>query len=574
MSNEFDRRRKELEERIPYWERLTLGARFDRLVEEFADREFIFTQNKSYSYREVQRETNQLAKGLLKLGIKPREHVAVLMANYPEFILLIFALAKIGAVKVPLNYRLRSEELDYVVKQSDSVCLIAMDCNAEVNYKEIISNLFSEVLEGRRSLQYEKLRKIVVFSESGSAGIAGAMDFQALMDLGCEVSDAELQEVQESVKYPDEVVDILYTSGTTCQPKGVMLTHDMMWRSAYASCISRAFENGRRIFVPIPLFHAFGYVEGLLAAGLVGGAVIPQVKFDVAEALRLMSDGKANDILCVTAIAENLVNSPDLKNYDLSKLRSMYCAGTPVPKWTWEKLQTDLELSELNTGYGMTEVAGGSMQTAPGDPIDVIATRVGRQKPGGCSGLPEFGFKNTEYKVVDPVTGKDLPPGSEGELACRGNIVTKGYYNKPIETAEVIDKDGWLRTGDIGIMHSNGYFELTGRSKEMYKIAGENVSPKEIEQVIEQLSKVVRAVVVGVPDRKLGEVGTAFVEIKQGEQCTAEEIIQFCNQKLAKFKVPKYVRFTMTNEFPMTANLKIQKFKLKEIAIKELNLES
>ena len=574
MSNIFDRRRKELEKRFPVWERLTLGDRFDKLVEEFADREFIFTLNQSFSYREVQNKSNQLAKGLLKLGIKPREHVAVLMANYPEFIFLTFALAKIGAVKVPLNYRMRSEELAYAVKQSDSVCLIAMERNPEVTYSEIIPVLFPEILEGKTSLQFPRLRKIVAFSETGNREISGAIDFDELMTWGAEVPDAELEQVQARVKYPDEVVDILYTSGTTSDPKGVMLTHDMLWRSAYGSCLSRAFEDGRRIFVPIPFFHVFGYVEGILAGSIVGGAVIPQIKFNVPEAFQLIAKGKVNDILCVSAIAENLVNYPELKSHDLSELRAMYCAGTPVPLWTWKKIQQELNLTELNTGYGMTEVCAGSMQTAPGDPVEIISTRVGRQMPGGCSGLPEFGYKHTEYKVVDPLSGEDLPPGSEGELACRGNIVTKGYYNKPIETAQVVDKDGWLRTGDIGIIHSDGYFELTGRSKEMYKIGGENVSPKEIEQTIEQLPKVVRAVVVGVPDRKMGEVGVAFVEVKQGENCTCEDIIDHCSKKLAKFKVPKHVKILKEEEFPFNASGKIQKFKLQEMVIQEFGLKN
>lgn len=572
MSDKLDWRRKELETRFPFWDRLTLGDRFDKLVEEYSDREFIYTRKKSYSYREAQKKANQLAKGLLKLGIKPREHVAVAVANYPEFIHLTFALAKIGAVKVSINYRLSSEELAYIVKQSDSVYLITMGDSKYDKFGEIIPALFSEVLEGKASSQFPKLRKIINFASLSCNGIKGAVNLQEVMALGSEVPDAELEQVQALVKYPDEIVDIFYTSGTTGQPKGAMLTHDMLWRSAYGSCLNRAFETGRRIFVPIPFYHVYGYVEGVLAASMVGGTIIPQVKFDVLEALQLMSEGRANDILCVPAIALKLIDSPDLNNFDLSVLRSMYCSATPTPLWMWENIQTVFNVPEIITGYGMTEASGASAQTDPGDPLEVVASRVGRVLPGGCSGLPEFGFKHTQYKVVDPLTGESLPSGSEGELVCRGNIVTKGYYKKPIETSEVIDEDGWLRTGDLGIIHNDGYIELTGRSKEIYKIGGENVAPKEIEQVIEQHPKVLRATVVGVPDWKMGEVGAAFVETKPGELCSVEEIIQYCSQKLAQFKVPKYVVFIKEEELPMTANQKIQKFKLKERAVNEFKL--
>lgn len=570
MQGEFNRRRCELEKRFPVWERMTLGDRFDQLAEQFSDREFIYTSKKSYSYNEVKNMSDLLAKGLLKLGIKNREHVAVSMANYPEFIFLTFALAKIGAVKVPVNYRLRSDELSYILAQSDAVCLVIMDKLGNLDYLDILKSVCPEILEGKPCERFPLLRHIIIFSESGNVNYMEALSFNDVIEQGKELSDSELADAQS--KYPDEVVDILYTSGTTGKPKGVMVTHDNLWRSAYGSCLNRAFEDGRRIFIPIPYYHVFGYVEGILAGSLVGGCIIPQIAFDAVEALRLIQDGKANDMLCVSTVAINLINCPELKNFNLSCLRATYCAGTPTPLWTWQRIQDELGLTELNTGYGMTEVCAGSMQTAPGDSIDVIANRVGRQMPGGSSGLPEFDYKHTEYKVIDPYTGKNLPAGSEGELACRGNIVTKGYYNKPLETNEVIDKDGWLRTGDIAIIHKDGYFQLTGRSKEIYRIAGENVSPKEIEDVLDSHPKVYRSCVIGVPNKKLGEVGMAFIETAENCECMEEEILDYCRKKLAHFKVPKYIKFVDISTLPMTTSLKIKKVELREMVVREMNL--
>lgn len=570
LKEELNRRRKQLIERYPVWKRMTLGNRFDELVEQFGQHEFIYTANKSYTYRDVYEKTNELAKGLLKLGIKPRDNVAVLMPNCPEFIILTFALAKIGVVKIPLNHRLKSDELAYIVKQSDAACLIAYD---EEHNKDLIPVLFRDVLERKGSSEFPSLRSVVIFNETGCISFEGAENFDNLYEIGSEVSDDEFKQIQSVVKYPDEVVDMFYTSGTTGQPKAAMLTHDMLWRTAYASCVNRAFEIGRRIFVPIPFFHVYGYVEGILAVCLVGGTIIPQLRFNEIQAFQLIEQGCANDIICVPAIAEAMINNPSFKKYDFPKLRAMYCSATPTPLCLWEKIYNGFNLTEINTGYGMTEVCGATVQTEPSDLLEITAVRVGKLKPGGSSGVPEYDFHNTQYKVIDPATGVDLPSGLMGELVCRGNTVTKGYYKKPQETADAIDRDGWLRTGDLGIIHNDGYIELIGRCKDIYKINGENVSPQEIEKVIEQLPQVSRVAVVGVPDPIKGEVGAAFIELEDGQLCTETQIIQICEEKLSHFKVPKYIAFIKKEEFPITPSLKIQKFKLKERVIREFNIQ-
>lgn len=572
IKEQLAERRRFLEEKYPVWERKTLGDRLDDFAREYGERDYIFMPQKRYTYKEFQSLVNTMAKGLLRLGIKNREHVAFVLPNNIQLFISKFAVAKIGAVNVPLNYRFRRDELAYVLKQSDSVCLITMDKFLDLNFMEMLQQLCPEFFTTGRTDVFPRLRQIIVVSPEGKK-YPGTLDFEEVMAGGQAVPDGELKAVQSRVRYPEEVSDILYTSGTTGQPKGAMLTHDMVWRSAYATCLSRGFEDGRRMLCPLPLYHVFAYVEGMLAVMFVGGCIVPMEIFTPDGALELMEKARTNDLICVPTMLVAILNSPNLKKYDTSSMRACLNAAAPSPLWLWEKAMQELGLVELCTGYGMTEVSAATMHTEPGEPLEKIAATIGRLMPAGCTGLPEYGGFNTEYKVVDPITGADLPPGSEGELACRGNIVTKGYYNKPLETAEAIDKDGWLRTGDVGIIRPDGYFQLTGRSKEIYIIGGENVAPKEIEETIVRYPKVNQVYVVGVPDEKMGEVGMAYIELKAGEECTAEEIINYCRERLARFKVPRYVKFISAAELPLTSTGKVQKFRLVERAVEELGLQ-
>lgn len=572
MRRIIQERLNHLHDIYPVWERMTISQRLERTVSEYPERTYIFTLQKSYTYQETEMWANHLAQGLYKLGIKRREHIANLLPNCPEFIFSKFAVSKVGCVNVPLNYKARTEELEYLLKQSDSKCLITMDHFAGINYMDMLNKIDPDILSRGKSEKLPMLRHVIIVSTENRQ-YENTIDFYNLVEQGKTASE-ELKEVVRNIpQFSDEVSDILYTSGSTGRPKGAMLTHDSLLRSAFATCLSRAYEDGRRIYFPLPLYHSFSYVEGLLAALFVGGTVIPQAIFKPQEALTLIEQSKANDMLIVPTIALSLLNHPTLKDFDLSSLRSIMCAASPAPVWLWERLQKELEVNELCTAYGMTEVCAATMHTVPGDSHEVIATTIGRIMPGGCSGLPEYGWQNTQYKVIDPFTGEDLPPGSEGELACRGNIITTGYYKKPIETSDVIDKDGWLRSGDLGRIRADGYFELTGRSKELYIIGGENVAPKEIELILSRHPKINQAYVVGVPDVKMGEVGMAYITLNSGESASVEEIIEYCKDKLAIFKIPKYIKFISADEYPITTTGKIQKFKLTQQAIEELNLQ-
>ncbi|MEW5898610.1 MAG: class I adenylate-forming enzyme family protein, partial [Bacillota bacterium] len=376
--------------------------------------------------------------------------------------------------------------------------------------------------------------------------------------------------VQAANAYPDDIFDIMYTSGTTTLPKGAMLSHDMSLRNIFSICVHRAIENGRRFYSPLPFYHIFAWNVLIMLSTFIGGSLITHSQFSPAEALWLMEKYKANEITCVPSILLAIINHPERQKYDLSSLRSVFCAATPAPLPLWKRAVEELKLMEIGTAYGLTEAGGAITLTFPGETLEIVATRVGELMAPNCSGVPEFAGRNVQVKIVDVETGEELPPGKEGELLCRGNTVCRGYYKRPQLNAELIDKDGWLRTGDLLILHPDGYFQFTGRSKEIYKTSGENVIPKEIEDIISTHPKVNQVYVVGVPHEIMGEVGVAFIELKAGESATRREIIGFCKDKLAKFKIPRYVFFVSGRELPFTATGKIQKFKLVEYAKKLL----
>lgn len=570
-------RRQALAQRVPVWSRVTVGDWFDRLAAEFADREHIVTLERRYTYDQSRQLVNQLAKSLIQLGVRRREHVAMLFPTVPEMAFLQLAVAKIGAVSVPLNERLGVVDLEYQVRQSDSAYLIAMDKYGDRNYIEKINTIIPEMRgapDGWRAERFPALRGVVIESP-GSARHAGTLDWEDFLRLGESVSDEALLERQRASQYPDEVVLICYTSGTTGSPKGVMLTHDMLMRSAYYAAFSQGFVDGERLASPLPLHHIFGYVEVFLASLFVGGAYIPQALFDAGGFLTLLAASKATRIASVPTMAIALLTHPDLKKHDLSALRGMMNAAAATPLWVWEALRRDMGISEVNTGWGMTEVSAAATYTPSGASLQVITDTIGRELPGGVAGQEEFSGALVEIKLIDPATKEDLPTDvdvTEGEAAVRGNIVTRGYYNKPVETAEAIDKDGWLRTGDIFKRRGDGFYEITGRAKDLYKIGGEQVAPKEIEEIIYSHEAVNQVYICGVPDERMGEVGAAFVQFKAGQDCTQAELEAFVESRVARFKIPKYWLFV--EELPMTATGKVQKFILRKIAIEKFRLGS
>ncbi|WP_276352156.1 class I adenylate-forming enzyme family protein [Cohnella caldifontis] len=558
-------RREALAARYPEWPKRTLPEHFREQAKRYGTRPAVMTEERVFTYADIWDGAARYAKALLRLGVARRDHVAMIMANEPETVSLMIAIWQIGAVCVPINTMLRGEELKYVLRQSDSRWLFLHQLAGGVQHTESVMKICGDL---------PKLQRMVCIQNTDKAPEDLFLPWNDFLALQHEVSDEALEERAAASRYPDEVADIIYTSGSTGQPKGVMLTHDMFLRCAFATAMSRGFEDGRRIFTALPLYHVFALVEGILALSFVGGAHVMVPGFSPLQTLQIIERYQVNDMLCVPSMLVALINHPEVPNYDLRSLYALMCAAAPAPVSVWQRAIDILKLTEICTGYGGTEVTASTAHTEIGDAIETVVTRVGRIKPGGASGMAEFSGANVQYKTVDPATGEDLPVGAVGELTVRGNIVTRGYYNKPEETFAAIDKDGWFRTGDLGRLDERGYIELLGRSKEQYKISGENVSPKEVEDVINKHPAVAQAYVVGVKDPATVETGAAFVELRPGHACTRTEILEYCREHLAKFKVPRHVWFVTAAEWPLTGNGKIQKFRLKEMAENRLNERS
>jgi fatty-acyl-CoA synthase len=356
---------------------------------------------------------------------------------------------------------------------------------------------------------------------------------------------------------------MLYTSGSTGSPKGVLVTHDAVLRTSYASALTRAYEDGRRILFSLPCYHMFGYVEGLLSATYVGGAVIMQTSFSAEGYFDAIQRHRATDMLCVPTMAVAMVESPARHDADVSTLNAILCGSAPAPVWLWEKVEHDFGVSEIVTGYGMTECGGAMTLTFPEDPLLLTSTTVGHTKIAGSAGADATDLLCV-YSTVEAVSGEPLPAGETGELVSRGPTMMLGYYGKPEETAATLRDDG-VHSGDLGRVRPDGYLELTGRSKELYKSGGELVMPKEVEEVIAAHESVSQVFAIGLVDERWGEIGCAVVVLVPGAHLTEDLVIAHCKDHLAKFKVPKRVVFLEPAALPTTPTGKIQKFKLVEL---------
>jgi fatty-acyl-CoA synthase len=563
-------RRAALEARLPVWRERTLSQALDAAAGEHPNRALILGPERAWSYLDVREWSRRLAAGLVALGIQAGEHVGLVMANYPEFVALKFAIARAGAVAVPINFLLRREELEYVLAQSRATVLVTMDRFRDLDYLAALDELAPGWERGGGGERFPSLRQVVVFSDDGRdpAPRDGAASVADLERLGSSDTAALARlERRERAADPRSNADVIYTSGTSGRPKGVMLSHDALLRSAYGSAWTRAFQDGRRILFALPLYHVFSYVEGMLASLFAGGAIIPQTAFDPVATLRAVQEHRADEALFVPTMTIAVLEAARAGSYDVSSLQTVMSAAAPAPVRLWQALRDELGVREILTAYGMTETSAATTFTQPDGPLELVATTVGTPKRGGVAGDPSLDGLLVSYKTVDPLSGEDLPAGAEGELSARGQIVTHGYYDKPLETAEVLDADGWLRSGDLGRIDGDGNVLLTGRSKELYKCGAELVAPKEVEECLSLHPAVAQAYVVGVPDERMGEVGCAWV-VPSADRARPDldELIAFCRERLARFKVPAYVMFLGADELPTTATGKVQKFRLIERA--------
>jgi fatty-acyl-CoA synthase len=550
-------RRAELEKRYPRWRSRAIHEWFADVATAFPDRDFIVTDDRTFTYRETAARVERMAGGLAAQGVVRGDHVAVLLGNHAEHVVLKYALSRVGAVLVPLNPQFTSGELAYALRQSRSVGMVTLSAFRGQDYLAMLDEIAPSWNSGGPSAELPDLRFVVQHAVTASAR-PGVPTLDAVEAAGADVL------LPEDGPRGDDVSLILYTSGTTGSPKGVMWTHDQDARLGYGGALSRAFGDGWRVQSALPFFHAFANNEVLNAAMFAGGAVIPRLRFDAADFLQAVERHRPDEIVTVPTMVVALCEESGTHAYDTGALTGLMSAGSVAPSWLWTRAVERLGVRELTTGYGMTETGGGQVMSQPEDGIEHVSTTVGRIKYGGVAGLPELDGKLAEIRTADPVTGELLADGTEGELISRGPTNAVGYWDQPEETAATF-RDGWVWTGDLGRVLPDGAIVLTGRKKELIRSGGENYSPKEVEDLLTTHPAVSQAFVVGLPDDYWGEIACAWLVLESGARVTEAEILAFCREHLAGFKRPRLVRFIGAEALPKTPTGKVQKFRLAEM---------
>jgi fatty-acyl-CoA synthase len=562
-------RRAETDRRFRPWKAMTISQVLDRGAADFPERPLVICEDRTFSYSDIAAWSRRLAAGLIASGVEKRDHVAMVMANYPEFVAIKFAIARVGATCIPINYLFRAKELGYVLEQSDAKLLITMDRLRDNDYLSSLDELIPGWESAAGGEVFTNLRQVVVFSPEGDVR-PGAVSLAALEAAATGAASVELER-RETTADPQSYSDILYTSGTTGSPKGVLLRHDQIVRMAYSAAYQRAFEDGRRMAFPLPMYHVFGYMECLMAVIFVGGAIVPQVSFDAAAMLTGLSRHGVGEIVAVPAVTLPLIAEARRGTYDTSSVHTVFSSGGAAPPTIWEDIRSVFGSVEITTGYGMTETTAATTCTMPEGEDELLRTTNGQLRDAGAAGEPDLGGHLAIYKAVDLVTGADLPPGEQGHLLVRGVVVTDGYYKKPDETDLAFTDDGWFKTGDIGTIDADGHLVLTGRLKESFRVGGEMVMPKEIEAVLAEHPGVAEAHVVGIPHERMGEVACAWIIPRDpANPPEAEELSAYCAGRLARFKVPRHVICASLAELPLTATGRVQKFRLSEMAQQRL----
>jgi fatty-acyl-CoA synthase len=540
---------------------LTIGKLLDDMAERYPDNEALVYHERGlrYTYREFNEVCRQVAKGLLKLGIRKGDNISIWAYNVPEWVVLQFATAKIGAILVTVNTSYKSAELEYILNQSDSTALFMVKSFKDTDYvatlNDVVPELASSATGALGSPKLPFLKTVVFIGDDTPAGM---LNFKRIVEMGNEVSDTELAAVEDTLNCHD-TINMQYTSGTTGFPKGVMLTHFNLTNNGFNIGECMKFTEKDRLCIPVPFFHCFGCVLGVMVCVTHASTMVPVEIFDPLKVLQTIEKEKCTAVHGVPTMFIAELEHPDFSKYDLTSMRTGIMAGSVCPIEVMKRAVKDMHVTEITSVYGQTESSPGITQTRTEDSIELRVATVGRALPGA------------EVKIIDIESGATLPPGKQGELCARGYMVMKGYYKMTDETAKVIDAEGWLHTGDLAIMDENGYCKITGRIKQMIIRGGENIYPREIEEFLYTQPKISDVQVYGVPDRKYGEQVMAAVILKKGVEMAEDEVRDFCRGKIANYKIPKYVKFV--DSFPMTASGKIQKFKMREMAIKELQLE-
>jgi fatty-acyl-CoA synthase len=522
------------------------AAEPDRLCVAYPDRDLHWT------YAQFDERVNRLARGLLAIGIGRGDHVGIWARNVPDWLTFLFATAKIGAVLVTVNTAYKSHELAYVVEQSDMKALVLVDGFKDVDYLAIVRELVPEAVRcprgALRSARFPRLRSLIYLGPEKHRGMYSVPE---LLLLGEHRPMEELRAALAATQ-PDDVINMQYTSGTTGFPKGVMLTHRNILNNGYYIGERQRLTEEDKVCLPVPLFHCFGCVLGVMAALTHRSTMVMVEVFDPLHVLAAVQKERATAVYGVPTMFIAELSHPMFDLFDLSSLRTGIMAGSPCPIETMRQVMKRMHCEQITIAYGLTEASPVITQTSTDDTAERRAATVGRP-------LPEI-----EVRLVDPETGKDCGIGEPGELCCRGYNVMKGYYRNPEATAAAIDADGWLHSGDLATVDADGYYRITGRSKDMIIRGGENIYPREVEELLHTMPGVLDVQVVGVPDARYGEVVGAFIRKAPGIELSEADVKEYCRARAARYKCPAHVLFV--DAYPTTASGKIQKYKLREQA--------
>ena len=528
-------------------------------------------QGKRYSYAELRTEVERAARGLLALGIRRGDRIGIWATNCAEWVVTQFATAKVGAILVNINPANRSVELEYALHQSQCQTLVLVQGFRDNDYVQVVREVCPESeRSGFGELPAARLPELqrLIFIGANTPAAAeqepvpvpsGMLGWNELLQMGDSMPIEQLREREASLDF-DDPANIQYTSGTTGMPKGATLTHHNIVNNGMLTANAMRFTHRDRLCIPVPFYHCFGTVLSNVACVTTGATMVaPAPYFDAEATLQAIAEERCTALHGVPTMFIAELEHPEFAKFDLSSLRTGMMAGSPCPIEIMKRVVTQMHCSEMTIAYGLTEASPVITQTTIDDPIELRVTTVGKVLP------------HTEAKIVNPLDGRTVAVGEHGELCTRGYHVMKGYYNNASATKAVIDADGWLHTGDLSLMDEKGYFKITGRAKDVIIRGGENISPREIEEFLYSCPGISAVQVIGVPDRKYGEQVAAWIRLERGATLTEDAVRQFCEGKIARFKIPRYIKFV--EEFPLTVTGKMQKFKMREMAIKELGLE-
>jgi fatty-acyl-CoA synthase len=530
----------------------TIGENLRRVAARFGDREAMVDvpSGRRWTYRQLDADTNTLARGLLAAGIGTGERVGIWSPNCPEWVLLQYATAKMGAILVNINPAYRTHELAYVLRQAGIKLLVSAENFKTSDYRAMVGEVRGDLPD---------LEDVIFISTAGwdkllAAGVAAA-------DAATAGDEPDALAAREATLAFDDPINIQYTSGTTGFPKGATLSHHNILNNGFFIGEYCRYTEADRVAIPVPFYHCFGMVLGNLACTTHGAAiVIPAPGFEPAATLRAVQQERCTSLYGVPTMFIAELALPDFASYDLSSLRTGIMAGSPCPVEVMKRVVSEMHMEEVTIAYGMTETSPVSAQTRADEELERRVSTVGRVHP------------HVEVKVIDPETGRVLPRGTPGEMCTRGYSVMLGYWDDPERTAEVIDAARWMHTGDLAVMDDAGYLNIVGRIKDLVIRGGENIYPREVEEFLYSHPQIEDVQVIGVPDEKYGEELCAWIRVRGGAELTAGDIRAYCTGKIAHYKIPRYVR--LTTEFPMTVTGKIQKYKMRETSISELGLQT